>query len=89
MNAMNLDHAPNLETIELNGRIVELLELNNALAQRCANMRGQMALKDTEISRLIRELTQSRAREEERKFEEEQKTKPKVNGSEPLGGQYS
>lgn len=53
----------NIEVIGLNGQILELLELNNALTQRCAGMRSQIVIKDTELSRLARELEQCRSRE--------------------------
>lgn len=65
MNAMNPD--PPVSQEELSGRIIELLELNNALTQRCANMRGRMAVVELENSKILRELAHCRAREEERK----------------------
>ena len=42
---------------EINGRLLELQEINHALVQRCGNMRGQIIKKDQEIAQLQLQLT--------------------------------
>lgn len=61
----NEEMPPGMQIIDLHGQITELLELNNALMQRCAITRGQVVRRDTEISRLLRELEHYKSREKE------------------------
>lgn len=58
---------PPLDPVEVGGRLMELAELNSALTNRCAGMRGQLAQKeqalsrkDAEIARLTQELASYR-----------------------------
>jgi len=53
----------NIDIDDLNGRILELSELNQALTMRCAGMRGQLVKKDNELTRLTRELRACQERE--------------------------
>lgn len=49
----------NIDMDDINGKLMELMELNSALTTRCATMRGQIAKKDAEIARLKQQQPQS------------------------------
>ena len=55
-NGVDVNPPPAVDMDDVNGKLLELQEINSALVQRCGGMRGQIIKKDQEISRLQLEI---------------------------------